>query len=321
MRSNLQLAAAAGMGLAVLAAGSAGAGVGSEFDLGLTATRPGAPTGMHVRVLYRDHAAPEGKAPPIVEVRLELPAGLRFDTAAVPRCDATDAQLRLLGRAACPPGSRVGTGSLTATTGIPGVDPVETDLTVFNGGDELIELVSFKGTDVTAGYDRLKIDGSTLTAHPPTTPGGPPDGRTTVREIEFTIDERGSFITTPPECPATGRWTSHGSFTFASYPAPVTAASETPCVPARDAAQNPAMRLTVAPRVVQSRERTRFRLRVRSTERRCRQGVTVRLGRRLARTNTRGRATVRTSLRGRGRRAIRATKPGCRSARAWLLVR
>jgi hypothetical protein len=317
MRRNLHLAL--GVGIAAAAASAVApvqAGGQSEYSFGLSSREPSAPTGMSIRALYRHPGDPDAKPPPLDEVVLRMPPGLRFATGAVPACDASDEELRARGRGACPPGSRLGSGRLTAITGFPGADPVETDLTVFNGGDELIELVSFKDTDVTAGSDRLKLQGDSLVAHPPAVPGGPPDGRTTVREIAFRI-ERGSFVTTPPGCPAGGQWRSRLTFTFASYRA-ASVDDGTPCVHARVPAR---MRLSVRPRRVQAGKRTRFRIRVRSRSRACRRGVRVRLGGKRARTNRRGRARVTVRFGRRGRRLVRAAKRGCRSARTRVRVR
>jgi hypothetical protein len=115
----------------------------------------------------------------------------------------------------------VGTGALTAITGFGApADPVKADVTVFNGGHELIELVSVKGTNTTAGLDRLQIQGRTLVAKPPSTPGGPPDGRTSVQRIELSFPairspQGRAFVTTPPSCPSSGAWTSRASYGFA----------------------------------------------------------------------------------------------------------
>ncbi len=75
------------------------------------------------------------------------------------------------------------------------------------------------GTTVAGGVDRLAVSGSTLTANPPFTPGGPPDGRTAPRRITFTIPARSGaggapYITTPATCPSTGSWQTSGTFTF-----------------------------------------------------------------------------------------------------------
>jgi hypothetical protein len=301
--------------------------VGSEYGFELSSTLPAVPTGMEIRAVYRDPEDPEGKPPPLEEVVIEMPAGLAWDTGVVPSCEASDDELRAEGRAACPAESRIGSGTLTAITGFPGVDPVETDITIFNGGDELIELVSFKGTDVTAGSDRLKIQGDTLVAHPPAVPGGPPNGRTTVREIAFTIDRhvtagpgrRRSLIATPPDCPA-GGWRSSLSFTFASY-APSSAVDHSQCMAQGASVRPPRMSLSVRPRRLRAGRPATIRARLRSTAPGCRGSVRIRLAGRRALTNARGRARLRVRFARPGPRLVRASKSGCRSARARLLVR
>jgi len=318
---------AAGVVAAAVLAGGARAqgGERSEYEFGLSSREPATRTALSLRITYRHPQDPAAKPPALDEVVLELPAGLRLDTGAVPSCAATNEELRLRGRGACPVESQVGSGTLTAATGFPGVDPVETDVTVFNGGDELIELVSFKGTDATAGYDRLKIEGNTLTPHPPATPGGPPDGRTTVISIELTIDERTtetaagrrSLLTTPPDCPGSGAWVSRASFKFASYEA-TSLLGETPCSsqPARD--RTPRMRVSVSPRRVRAGDRTRLRVRVRSRVRACRRDVAIRLGDELVLTGAGGHAGFTAEFSRPGRKPLRAAKRGCRSTRAWV---
>lgn len=336
MGRNLQRAAAAAAAGLTLTAGVALAQSprGSEFSLELHSHQPAASTGLTLRVLYRDPANPDGKPSPIKKVVIEAPAGLRFDGGAVPACKATDEQLRAMGRRACPPESRVGEGTLTAFTGAGAGDPVEADATVFNGGDQLIELISFKGTDSTAGMDRLKIDGSTLTAHPPTTPGGPPDGRTSVREIKLRIEPRESgagsarrvFITTPPECPAGGTWSSRGTFDFENGTTETIAAT-TACEPGagRPAAGDRATRVQVAvsPRLAVSGRRTRFRVRVRSADAGCVAGRGVRIGRSRAVTDGGGRAVLVGTVMRRGRVAVYFARAGagCRTLPLRIRVR
>jgi hypothetical protein len=317
MRSKLQLVAAAAVATTLAGAAPAEAGAGSEYALRLSSPRPGTAAELTLSVTYRRPGDPAAKPPPLESVAFDLPDGLRLDTAATPSCEATNEQLRLQGRSACPPASRVGSGTLIATTGFPGIDPVETDVTVFNGGDELIELVSFKGTDQTAGYDRLTIEGTRLTAHPPFVPGGPPDGRTTVRSIDLTI---GTLPTTPPVCPASGAWLSRASFKFVSYE-PEQLVAETPCEAERGNRRAPRMTLSVSPGRVPAGRRTRLRIRVRSDAPACRRRVAIRLGGRRTRTDSRGRATLTVRLRKRGRRSVRARKPGCTATRAWVRSR
>ena len=318
MLRNLQLVA--GTLAALAATGGAAAQARSDYAFGLSTDAPASAAGMRLKILYGHPDGKSAKPPALAALSIDLPVGLRLDTGVTPSCQASDAAFRLRGRGACPAASRIGSGTLVAMTGLPGLDPVTTDLTVFNGGDELIELVSFKGTNVTAGLDRLSIRGSRLVAHPPAVPGGPPDGRTTVREIALRIGPRStgsrSLITTPPDCPA-GVWSSRLNFSFVSYPAPFSLADSTPCAQTA----KPRMRLKVRPRKALPGKRTRFRVKVSSKAPSCRGGVRVRLGRSRAITNRRGRARIRTRLRRRGLRSLRAAKRGCRPARASIRIR
>jgi hypothetical protein len=208
------LAAAVVMASAGGAAGTTGKR--ADFSLGFTTKARGARTALALHLVYK---APGGdrnaKPSPIREAVIRAPSGTRFHTGAVARCDASDDELRAEGTGACPSGSRIGSGKLTADTGFgPPIDPVEGDLTLFNGGDEVIEVVTAPGTDRVVGMDRLKITGSTLTANPPTTPGGPPDGETAVRRIDFTIERKTGYVTTPRTCPRSRRWVASGTFGF-----------------------------------------------------------------------------------------------------------
>ena len=160
-------AALAALGMGALAPGAYGS---DRAELGVTlgTQTPGAPTSLAFRVLYKRPGDPGGKPPALTRAAFKLPPGTRFDTRATPTCHATNQELQALGRAACPPASIIGTGSLTAITGFgPPADPFEGDLTAFNGGTELIELVTVKGSNAGAGIDRLTIEGSTLRAHTP----------------------------------------------------------------------------------------------------------------------------------------------------------
>ena len=331
MDRTLQRLAAAGTGLVMAAGGAASAGQTTdsrraELDVSVGTRAPDTPAGLRFRVLYKHPDDPEPKPPPLTAATFELPAGTRIDGRAVPHCDATDEQFRARGRDACPPTSRVGDGTLTAVTGLGSpLDPVGTDVTVFNGGDELIELVTFRGTNAMAGIDRLTIRGNTLTAHPPAIPGGPPDGRTSVREIRLAIPARTSgagaarraFVTAPPSCPSSGLWRSRGAFRFTDGGA-ATILATTPCRPGTSRAGR--ARLSVRPRRVRAGRRVRFRFRARPVAGPCARGATIRFAGRRARTNRRGRARITMRTRRRGRRAATLSKPGCRRARAWVRV-
>ena len=202
----------------LLATGTAGATTGkrADFSLGFSTKSRGAPTALVLHVVYKAAGDSKAKPSPIRKVVVVAPRGTRFHTGAVAKCTASDDEIKAEGSGACPPASRIGAGKLTADTGFgPPVDPVAGDLTLFNSGTAIIEVVTAPGTDRTVGIDRLKIDGSTLTGHPPTTPGGPPDGETAVRQIDFTVTRKSGFVTTPRSCPRSRRWVSRGTFGFA----------------------------------------------------------------------------------------------------------
>jgi hypothetical protein len=223
MHTNLRRTAAA-LIAAAACLGGASAGLAGEtdrgkFHLGTGVHTPASPTSVRFRVLYKHPDDRAAKPPPVTAATFRLPRGMRIDTAAVPRCTADDARIRALGRAACPAASQVGTGRLTARTGVSGADPVYADIVAYNGEDEIVEVVFFEDSNVVAGIDRLSVDGTVLTAHPPSTPGGPPDGRTVVRRVFLELPERvnasgAAYATTPPRC-RRGGWRARAHVEFA----------------------------------------------------------------------------------------------------------
>jgi hypothetical protein len=204
---------------AVMAAGVVAAPAGAArttFSLQLTTTAPSQPSGLAVHLRFD---ASKGKPSPLRSAVIRGPRGLRFDTAALPRCAASDAELELLGSRACPDESRLALGAFSAITGFgPPVDPLAGDLHVFNADDQIIEVITAPGTSASPAFDRLTIEGSTLTAHPPEAPGGPPDGQSSVHSIDYefgpVVYGGRSFLTTPPRC-RRGVWTTRATFRFA----------------------------------------------------------------------------------------------------------
>ena len=95
--------------------------------------------------------------------------------------------------------------------------------------------------------------------------------------------------------------------------------------PARPAPAQPArLRVRLRPRRVTAGRRVSYRFRVTATEqgrRRAVSGATVRLARRTAQTDWRGRATLRVRFRARGVRHARVVKAGYLSARVKIRVR
>jgi hypothetical protein len=293
----------------------------ADFTFRLTSGSPGAPSGVFTRLLFHREHDRNAKPSPLRSAVIRGPAGLRFDTNAVTECTASDEEIRALGSEACPPESELALGPFTAISGFgPPADPFEADNHVFNGPDQLIEIITGKGGSTSPAHDRLTIEGSTLTAHPPKALGGPPEGEMAVRSLEFRIPVRvagsRSLITTPPACPAAGRWTTTATFGFADGTTD-SVSSRTPC---RRTTGVPRLRLRVRPRRVLAGRRVRLRFRLTSSSRRCAGGAVVRTGGRVVRANRLGRAVLVTTFRRPGTRRARAAKRGCRPASTQIRV-
>jgi hypothetical protein len=313
-------AATAGLCLPATPAG-AEPGRLADFTSRLTSRSPDTPSGLVTRVFFHREHDRNAKPSPLRSAVIRGPAGLRFDTSAVTECTASDQEIRAFGSEACPHESELAVGPFAAISGFgPPLDPFEADNHVFNGPNQLIEIITRKGGSDSPAHDRLTIEGSTLTAHPPMAPGGPPEGEMAVRSLEFSIPVRvtgsRSLIRTPPVCPPTGRWTTTAIFAFADGSTD-SVSSRTPC---RRSAAVPGIRLQVHPRNVVAGRRVRLRFRLSSGSRRCVAGATVRLRRRTVRANRRGRAVLVTRFRRPGTLRARAAKRGCRPASTRLSV-
>src|SRR3954453_21025455 len=182
---NARLATALGaVAFALLVCGPARADQGRPpaFSLGLTPTAPASPTGLEVHVLFHRAGDPKAKPAPLRSAVIHGPQGLVFDTGTLRECAASDEELRARGADACPGDTRLTVGSFSAVTGLgPPFDPLAGDNHVFNGRRQLIEVITVPGGTASPAFDRLTIDGPTLTAHPPHAAGSPPDGETAVR--------------------------------------------------------------------------------------------------------------------------------------------
>ena len=307
---------------AVLAAPApaGGAEIESSFEAAFTTQAPGAPSGLRLALEYLP-ADPGAKPPAVEGGTFSFPPGTRFDDGALPRCQASDAEVYALGRRACAPETQLGVGRLVAITGFGSpFDPFEAESHQYNAPGHVLAMIVPSGTDRVVGFDRLTIEGSALAAHPPPVPGGPPDGRTAVKRVEMNVPAPPAgarpYVTTPPSCPADGLWRALGEFHFADG-----STSRTPATIPCDGAAAPRIALRVAPGAVRAGRHSTFRTRVTSASASCERGVAVRLGRVRATTGAAGRAVLRKYLSRPGRVSVRASKPGCGEARASVAVR
>lgn len=200
------------------ASGNTAAGSNQTASLRFTTDQPGKPSGLRLRVDYVNPDDPEGKPPAVRKVVQTLAEGARIDTGAPARCTATDAELILTGPAACPTGSVVGAGLLTIDTGLP--EPARfltEDVTFLNNIDELIFVTEDRQTGARL-VTRAVVEGRRIvTEAPPLLPGAPPDGAAidVVRaDLRKVVTARGSYVSTPARCPASGYWTNTIEFTY-----------------------------------------------------------------------------------------------------------
>ena len=214
-----------GVALVVLgAAQSASAQDASRQSASLrfTEREPGVPSGLDLAIDYVNPADPAAKPPAVRNVVETLAAGSLIDTSIPERCPATDAQLMAQGPEACPQGSRVGSGTVTIDTGIPGPGRfIVADTTFLNDTGELILVSTERGSGanvVTRAEVRSREIETTLVP----LPGAPPDGGA-IDVVDFRLAKisrdvggaRRGYINTPADCPDDRDWDNLLQFTYA----------------------------------------------------------------------------------------------------------
>jgi hypothetical protein len=207
------------------------------LDFQFTTTQPSTPTGWSFKGTY--HAAGDPDAPPPYMRRMTFyhPPGMQFDTSVPASCAASDAELALQGADACPEASRLGGG--TVLISFMGGAPQPNNAQLFNNKNEQI-IVGESPLVSTIVRSRMYPDGSVEYESPtcwPSVPGAacPVDDALQVgSEISvpaYTTASEGStrsYLTTPPECPASGHWEAPIRFWWADGTTE-TVVTEQPC--------------------------------------------------------------------------------------------
>ena len=251
---------------------------------------PGSASGRTYAIDYFRPGEPEAKPHAFSHLRVELAEGARFDTAAMPQCDASDAELMAEGAAACPPETRVGTDETVVDTGFEGPNRrFTTDFTFFNDDRELILLAQVRENGARVVI-RGQVGERSLDIENPMIPGTPPDGAA-ARSQRGRFDPPAGYLTTPPDCPRSGFWVNRVVYTYRDG-VTQTAESRSPCRAADRKA--PAIRAFGIPRPCAARA---FRAHVRVADT-SRVRAEVRLdGRRVA-TSRHRRLSARIPVRG-----------------------
>ena len=203
---------------AVLAPG-AQAGVRADYEQMFTTSIPGTSTGIDTRILYKHPNDPNAKPIPVRREVFTFPAGTTYDESVVPDCTATDLELMVLGKSACPPDSWLGGGrGDTMMTGFPGAGETAIDLDGWDNGGNLVLLGGPHDLPLRSVV-RTRREGQVVTVDAPRSPGGPPDGESALRRIHNVFNARSlgarAYMRTPPTCPRSGVWTFRAQFTFA----------------------------------------------------------------------------------------------------------
>ena len=182
---------------------------------------PRRPTGYRVRIDYMNPNNRRAKPPSVRRVVEVFARGTRVDTGAPARCRATDAELMLRGRAACPRGSVVGAGFIRVDTGAPGPGRyLNEDVTFLNNTHQLIYLTSDRATGARTVV-RARVRDRRVVSQVPLLPGTPPDGAAIdlVRAyfpklVRMHDGRRRAYVTTPAHCPARGYWVNRVRFAY-----------------------------------------------------------------------------------------------------------
>src|SRR4051812_29941539 len=239
---RLTCSSAAVVALGAIALGAAptagAAGPRQTGSFTYPATIPGASTGTHFEFQFQTPDDPALKPYSVARIVIRAQSGAVTDTTVPPRCGASDAELQAEGAAACPPDTKVGDGLAVSDTGGGGPFPrySDTDISQFNGDNELIGVGQNRDIAALRTVTRTKLKGSTASTDFPPFPGvPPPDPFTPLKSLVVDIppyarDGR-AFQLTPPRCPRVGYWTTRTDFTYRDG-VTQSVVSHEPCTPA-----------------------------------------------------------------------------------------
>jgi hypothetical protein len=214
-----------------------------DIDQSFTSQRPNSPTGVSFKAAFHAPGNRNGNPPYLVKMVFHPPRGLRYDTSVPAKCTASDAELDVRGKSACPAASRIGGGTAEGIFYVPIEDTTVFDrykhsLDVMNNTNEQILLVNAEGSGVNRG--RIRPDNSIVFTPQTCFPQPPAAGcaddyilqrKTATSIARYTRAVNGrtrSYVTTPPRCPASGYWRTTVQFSWRNG-AVDTVTSKQPC--------------------------------------------------------------------------------------------
>ena len=154
---------------------------------------------VELHMTWADPGEPGGKPVSLRLLRLDFPAGTKINTAALPRCRASNKRIVKLGPSACPRKTRLGKGESLLTSG---QQQLAANIVLINARKQIIVVVRV-GKSTLAVY-RDTVVGSSVTVHFAL----PPSLSLLDLRIHIPVHVRGRrvYFRTPPGCPADGLW-------------------------------------------------------------------------------------------------------------------
>jgi hypothetical protein len=187
----------------VLAAIAASAYASDQRTATLEASFPpgtaGVASAVELHMTWADPGEPAGKPQSLRLLRLDFPPGTKINTAALPRCRATNRRITKVGPSACPRKTRLGKGESLLTSG---QQQLAANIVLINARRQIIVVVRV-GRSTLAVY-RDTVVGSTVTVHFAL----PPSLSLLDLRIHIPVHVRGRrvYFSTPPSCPDDGVW-------------------------------------------------------------------------------------------------------------------
>jgi hypothetical protein len=207
---------AGAVALAAAAVAVASPQFASTFASTYTAHTPKTSSGFDALATWADPGEPGGKPKEVNKIRLAFPAGTKFDTRALPTCNASAEDVANLAVRACPRRTKLGEvhtqGVYAGSTA-----PFNTFATLFNAKRQIIVVVTLdnaKGRLLTDFRDDVGRDAITINLRIG-------KGISLVRfqahlppHVRKQGKKRRVYFTTPPSCPAGGAWTTTVTFSY-----------------------------------------------------------------------------------------------------------